>query len=208
MRKIVVLIVVSCLGAFILYSIQNQVVASDSINTTQPIATVTFSNGEKVKIELYPEEAPNTVRNFIYLAEEGFYEGTFVNRVIPGYLVQAGDPIGNGYGFPGYYISTECRYNGVRNRLSHQRGTVSMARSKDYNTEGSQFFILLDDDRTLNGQYSAFGKIIEGLEVIDRMTTLEINEKYMPREPITIVDIEIALYDYEVTMPSVIAVGK
>ena len=171
MKKIIILIVVSCLGGFILYNIQNQVVTSDSAKAMQPTATVTFSNGDKVKIELYPEEAPNTVSNFIYLAEEGFYEGTFVNRVIPGYLVQAGDPIGNGYGFPGYYISTECKYNGVRNKLSHQRGTVSMARSKDYNTEGSQFFVVLDDDRTLNGQYSDCGRVVEGVEVIEQMTT-------------------------------------
>lgn len=137
-----------------------------------PTAQVTLSNGEDFKIELYPEEAPNTVNNFIYLATRKFYNNTVINRILPDYLVQVGDTLGNGYGFPGYFIKSECRYNGVDNKLKHTKGTVSMARGDKFNTEGSQFFILLTDDRGLNGQYSAFGKVIEGMESIEQLNNL------------------------------------
>lgn len=170
---------------------EKTVLTQQIVEGTRPIATVYFNTGQQIRIELYPEEAPNTVENFIYLAQQGFYEETYVNRIIPGYLIQAGDPIGNGYGYPGYFIASECKYNGIKNRLSHIKGTVSMARAQDFNTEGSQFFVLLEDDRSLNGQYSAFGRVVEGLEILESMTTLELDENYKPREELLIEKIEV-----------------
>ncbi|MGL6173579.1 MAG: peptidylprolyl isomerase [Cellulosilyticaceae bacterium] len=188
----IIFVSMGCLIVVTLWLVgEKTVLTQQIIGGTRPVATVYFNTGQQIKIELYPEEAPNTVENFIYLAQQGFYEKTYVNRIIPGYLIQAGDPIGNGYGYPGYFIASECRYNGTKNRLSHTKGTVSMARAQDFNTEGSQFFVLLEDDRSLNGQYSAFGRVIEGLEILESMTTLELDENYKPREELLIEKIEI-----------------
>ncbi|OOO00099.1 MAG: hypothetical protein ATN35_09075 [Epulopiscium sp. Nele67-Bin004] len=168
-----------------------------------PVVTVVFSNNKEVVIELYPSQAPNTVNNFLDLADQGFYEYTFVSRIIPGYFVQAGDPIGDGYGYPGYYIESECKYNGTSNSISLTRGTVSMARGQDFNTEGSQFFILTQDARHLNGQYSAFGKVISGMEVIDNFGTTELDSDYQPKQDIFIKEVKVELNGYEPQAPEV-----
>ncbi|OOB79907.1 MAG: hypothetical protein BEN18_02570 [Epulopiscium sp. Nuni2H_MBin001] len=177
--------------------------ASDDSNN-YPIVTITFDNNKEIKIELYPNEAPNTVNNFIDLANQGFYEYTFVSKIIPGYFVQAGDPIGNGFGYPGYYIESECKFNGINNKISLTRGTVAMARGEAFDTEGSQFFILTEDARHLTGQYSAFGSVIEGMEVIDKLGTVELDNDYMPQDPIFITDISVELNGYEPESPEVI----
>ena len=136
-------------------------------NLKKPIATMIMENGDVVKIELYPNKAPETVKNFISLANSGFYDGLTFHRVIPSFMAQGGDPAGNGTGGPGYTIKGEFKLNGVENNLSHDIGVVSMARTEEYDTAGSQFFIVTDDEyskQSLDGQYAGFGKVIEGME--------------------------------------------
>ena len=136
-------------------------------NLKKPIATMIMENGDVVKIELYPNKAPETVKNFISLANSGFYDGLTFHIVIPSFMAQGGDPAGNGTGGTGYTITGEFKLNGVENNLSHDIGVVSMARTEEYDTAGSQFFIVTDDEyskQSLDGQYAGFGKVIEGME--------------------------------------------
>ncbi len=132
-----------------------------------PIVTIEMENGGIIKAELYPEVAPNTVRNFISLAQKGFYDGTIFHRVIPGFMIQGGDPDGTGKGGPGYEIFGEFTANGFRNDLKHTRGVLSMARTANPNSAGSQFFIMSSDSPHLDGQYASFGLVTEGLGVVD-----------------------------------------
>ncbi len=132
-----------------------------------PVVTIKMQSGNEIKVELYPEIAPNTVNNFISLVKEGFYDGVIFHRVIPGFMIQGGDPEGMGYGGPGYSIKGEFSYNGFENNLKHERGVISMARSQHPDSAGSQFFIMVDDAPHLDGQYAAFGKVIEGMEECD-----------------------------------------
>ncbi|XOQ48810.1 MAG: Peptidyl-prolyl cis-trans isomerase [Eubacteriales bacterium] len=136
-----------------------------------PIVTITTNEGS-MKIELYPNIAPNTVNNFISLVKKGFYNGTIFHRVIPGFMIQGGDPEGTGMGGPGYSIKGEFSGNGVKNDLKHTRGVISMARSMDPDSAGSQFFIMVADAPHLDGQYAAFGKVIEGIEEADRIVSV------------------------------------
>lgn len=133
-----------------------------------PIVTMNVTNFGTIKIELYPDIAPITVENFVKLVKEGFYNGLTFHRIIPGFMIQGGDPNGNGTGGPGYHIKGEFAMNGVNNTLSHTNGVISMARAQHPDSAGSQFFLMHGDEGTfLDGQYAAFGKTIEGLEVID-----------------------------------------
>ncbi|HIS00536.1 MAG TPA: peptidylprolyl isomerase [Candidatus Excrementavichristensenella intestinipullorum] len=125
-----------------------------------PEVTITLTDGGVIKLELYPSVAPNTVANFVNLIESGFYDGLTFHRVIAGFMIQGGDPLGNGTGGPDYTILGEFSANGVENNLSHTRGVLSMARSSDYNSAGSQFFIMHGNATYLDGEYAAFGKII------------------------------------------------
>ena len=134
-----------------------------------PIVTIEMENGDVFKAELYPEIAPNTVANFVNLVESGFYNGLIFHRVIPGFMIQGGDPTGTGMGGPGYSIKGEFAANGVRNSLRHTRGVLSMARSMMPNSAGSQFFVMHADAPHLDGQYAAFGKVIEGMEAVDHV---------------------------------------
>jgi peptidyl-prolyl cis-trans isomerase B (cyclophilin B) len=134
-----------------------------------PIVTITMNNGKKIKAELYPEIAPNTVNNFISLVNSGFYDGLTFHRVIAGFMIQGGCPQGNGTGGPGYTIPGEFAANGFKNDLLHTKGVLSMARTARPNTAGSQFFIMHDDAPHLDGQYAAFGKVIEGMDVVDEI---------------------------------------
>lgn len=133
-----------------------------------PIVTIETGKGE-IKIELYPEIAPNTVNNFISLVQKGFYDGTIFHRVIPGFMIQGGDPEGTGMGGPDYSIRGEFAKNGFENNLHHTRGVISMARSMMPNSAGSQFFLMVEDAPHLDGQYAAFGKVISGMEEADRI---------------------------------------
>ena len=132
-----------------------------------PIATITMENGGKIVCELYPEKAPQSVRNFISLANKGFYNGLIFHRVISGFMIQGGCPDGTGMGGPGYCIKGEFKLNGVKNNLSHKRGVLSMASAQAPDSAGSQFFIMHKDAPHLDGQYAAFGCVMDGLEVVD-----------------------------------------
>ena len=134
-----------------------------------PIVTITMEDGGVMKVELYPEIAPNTVNNFLSLAGKGFYNGLCFHRVISGFMIQGGDPDGRGTGGPGYSIKGEFSGNGVKNDLKHTRGVISMARSMRPDSAGSQFFIMHQDSPHLDGQYAAFGKLIEGEDVLDNI---------------------------------------
>jgi peptidyl-prolyl cis-trans isomerase B (cyclophilin B) len=136
-----------------------------------PVVTIQMENNKTIKIELYPDTAPNTVNNFISLISRGFYDDTIFHRVIPGFMVQGGDPEGNGMGGPGYSIKGEFSSNNFENNLKHTRGVISMARTMAPNSAGSQFFIMTDAAPHLDGQYAAFGKVIEGMEEIDEIVS-------------------------------------
>ena len=135
---------------------------------SNPIVTIEMENGGVIKAELYPEIAPNTVANFVSLVQSGFYDGLIFHRVIPGFMIQGGDPDGRGTGGPGYTIKGEFARNGFRqNNLKHTRGVLSMARSMMPNSAGSQFFIMHANAPHLDGDYAAFGKVTEGMDVVD-----------------------------------------
>lgn len=134
---------------------------------SNPIVTITMENGSVIKAELYPEIAPITVGNFVSLISKGFYDGLIFHRVIPGFMLQGGCPLGQGYGGPGYNIKGEFQMNGVQNDLKHGRGVLSMARSGQPDSAGSQFFIMHQDAPHLDGQYAAFGRVTEGMDVVD-----------------------------------------
>lgn len=134
-----------------------------------------------VKLELYPDIAPITVANFVKLASDGFYDGLTFHRIYPGFMIQGGDPDGNGGGGSGENIKGEFKANGVDNTLSHTRGVISMARSQSYDSASSQFFIMHEDSTFLDGQYAAFGKVVEGMDVIDSVASVECSYSMMDR---------------------------
>ncbi|MBR3136253.1 MAG: peptidylprolyl isomerase [Clostridia bacterium] len=150
-----------------------------NVDKTHPIATITMKDGGVIELELYPEIAPESVKNFISLANSGFYDGLIFHRVIAGFMIQGGDPDGRGTGGPGYSIKGEFSANGVKNDLSHLRGVISMARAQAFDSAGSQFFICHADSQFLDGQYAAFGKVTSGLDVVDRIakTTTDSRDK-------------------------------
>ena len=137
-----------------------------------PIVTFEMENGNVIRAELYPRVAPNTVNNFIHLVQSGFYDGLTFHRVIPGFMIQGGCPLGNGTGGPDWSIKGEFTGNGFQNDLAHDRGVLSMARTMDPNSAGSQFFIMVEKAPHLDGQYASFGKVIEGMEEADRIVNV------------------------------------
>ncbi|MBQ3495827.1 MAG: peptidylprolyl isomerase [Clostridia bacterium] len=149
-----------------------------------PVATITMESGDVIKIELYPEIAPNTVNNFIALANSGYYNGIIFHRVISGFMIQGGDPKGLGVGGPGYTIKGEFAANGFKkNNLKHKRGVISMARTMMPNSAGSQFFIMHKNSPHLDGQYAGFGEVIEGIEVVDKIAGVETDYSDRPVTP-------------------------
>jgi peptidyl-prolyl cis-trans isomerase B (cyclophilin B) len=146
------------------------------------IVRIEMENGDVMRAELYPEIAPETVKNFVDLVEKGFYDGTIFHRVIPGFMIQGGDPTGTGTGGPGYSIKGEFSANGFENKLEHDRGVLSMARSMDPNSAGSQFFIMVAKSPHLDGQYAAFGKVIEGMEAADKIVSASRDFRDKPKE--------------------------
>ncbi|MBQ6302468.1 MAG: peptidylprolyl isomerase [Clostridiales bacterium] len=147
-----------------------------------PIVTIQMKDGGVMKAELYPDIAPVTVKNFVDLAAKGFYNGLIFHRVIPDFMIQGGDPEGTGAGGPGYTIKGEFTDNGFRNDLKHTRGVLSMARTMDPDSAGSQFFIMHADYPYLDGQYAAFGKLIEGIEVVDKIASVKTDYNDRPYE--------------------------
>lgn len=147
-----------------------------------PIVTITMENGGVIKAELYPEIAPNTVKNFIDLINRGFYDGLIFHRVIPGFMIQGGCPDGNGMGGPGYSIKGEFSMNGFKNDLNHTRGVLSMARAMHPDSAGSQFFIMTSDAPHLDGQYASFGKVTEGMDIADNIVNSKADMSDRPYE--------------------------
>lgn len=161
---------------------------------TNPVVTITMTNGDVMKAELYPEIAPNTVNNFISLVQKGFYDGLIFHRIISGFMIQGGDPQGTGMGGPGYSIKGEFAMNGVRNDLKHTRGVLSMARSMMPNSAGSQFFIMHANAPHLDGQYAAFGKVVEGLDVVDKIASVRTGWQDKPVEEQKIQSMTVELF--------------
>lgn len=151
-----------------------------------PIVTIEMENGNTIKAELYPEVAPNTVKNFISLINKDFYTGIKFHRVIPGFMVQVGCPDGTGAGGPGYSIKGEFTNNGFENNLKHEKGVLSMARTMDPNSAGSQIFIMVEKSPHLDREYASFGKVIEGIEEVDRIVSVKRNANDKPLEDQTI----------------------
>ncbi len=154
---------------------------------------IEMENGAKIKMELDRTAAPNTVNNFLSLADKGFYNGLIFHRVIPGFMIQGGCPDGTGMGGPGYSIKGEFAANGVKNPIKHKRGVISMARAMNPNSAGSQFFIMHQDAPHLDGQYAAFGHVVEGMETVDAIAATPTNFSDRPLDPqriksITLVD--------------------
>ena len=148
-----------------------------------PIVTITMEDGSVMKAELYPEIAPNTVNNFLSLVNKGFYDGLIFHRVIRGFMIQGGCPDGTGMGGPGYDIKGEFDMNGFKNPLKHTPGVLSMARAMHPDSAGSQFFIMHETSPHLDGQYAAFGKVIEGLDVVDAIANVATNFQDRPLAP-------------------------
>lgn len=157
----------------------------------EPVATIEMADGQKIVVALYPQYAPNTVNNFIELSEAGFYNGLTFHRIIAGFMIQGGDPEGIGMGGPGYGIPGEFKDNGFENNLKHEPGVISMARAQDYNSGGSQFFICHGETSFLDNQYAAFGKVIEGMSVVDQIAQSEVDANDMPITPVVIKAIKI-----------------
>lgn len=163
-----------------------------------PIVTFTMENGDVIKAELYPETAPISVNNFISLIQKNFYDGLIFHRVIKGFMIQGGDPEGTGMGGPGYSIKGEFAYNGVKNDLKHTAGVLSMARSMMPDSAGSQFFIMHKDAPHLDGQYAAFGKVIEGMENVNKIaeTATDYSDRPLQDQKIKTVTVETFGVDY------------
>lgn len=164
---------------------------------SNPVVTIEMESGAVMTGELYPELAPNTVNNFIELANSGFYDGLIFHRVIPGFMIQGGDPNGTGMGGPGWRIKGEFARNGVANPLRHERGVLSMARSMHPDSAGSQFFIMVEAAPHLDGSYAAFGRVLEGMEAADRVVNAPTGPNDRPREPQAIRSIRVETFGEE-----------
>lgn len=169
-----------------------------------PIVTITMKDGKVMKAELYPEIAPNTVNNFIDLINKGFYEDIIFHRVIPGFMIQGGCPDGNGCGGPGYSIKGEFSANGFENNLKHSKGVLSMARTMDPDSAGSQFFIMVEDAPHLDGQYASFGKLIQGIDVADEIVNVKTDYSDRPYEDQVIAKMEVETFGEKYDEPEII----
>lgn len=166
-----------------------------------PIVTITMETGGEIEVELYPEVAPNTVNNFIYLAEQGYYDGLIFHRVIENFMIQGGDPDGTGRGGPGYSIKGEFAQNDFENDLEHTRGVISMARAQPYDSAGSQFFIMHEDFQRLDGAYAAFGEVVSGMDVVDEIATVKTDQNDRPEEPQVMETVKVETFDVDYPEP-------
>lgn len=166
-----------------------------------PVVTFEMKNGGVVKAELYPEIAPNTVNNFISLVQKGFYDGLIFHRVIPGFMIQGGCPDGTGMGGPGYGIAGEFSHNRIKNDLKHSKGVLSMARSMNPNSAGSQFFVMHENSPHLDGQYAAFGKVVEGQDVVDTIAAVKTGRNDKPMEDQVMAKVSVELFGEEYPEP-------
>lgn len=169
---------------------------------SNPIATITMKGGKTIRVELYPDKAPNTVNNFISLANSGFYDGLIFHRVIKGFMIQGGDPAGVGTGGPGYTIKGEFALNGFKgNDIKHLRGVISMARAQSPNSAGSQFFIMHANASYLDGQYAAFGKVVEGMETVDEIASVPVDWSDKPKKEQTMESVRVETFGVEYPAP-------
>ncbi|MBR4235694.1 MAG: peptidylprolyl isomerase [Clostridia bacterium] len=175
-------------------------VPADAYAEKDPIAVLKMENGGVIVLRLYPSVAPNTVANFVTLANSGFYDGLIFHRVISGFMIQGGDPEGNGTGGPGYKIAGEFTANGFKNELSHKRGVISMARATPYDSAGSQFFIVHQDSPHLDGQYAAFGEVTDGMQTVDRIASVVTNSQNKPLNEQKIKYIRVETFGREYTL--------
>lgn len=166
-----------------------------------PIVTINMNDGSVIKLELYPEIAENTVKNFISLINSGFYNGLIFHRVIAGFMIQGGCPKGIGTGGPGYTIKGEFAHNGVKNDLKHERGVISMARAMDPDSAGSQFFIMHETSPHLDGSYAAFGKVIEGMDVVDKIAAVQTDREDRPLNEQKIASMTVDTFGVEYEAP-------
>lgn len=166
-----------------------------------PIVSIKLKNEEVIKIELYPEVAPNTVKNFISLVKKGFYNGKIFHRVIPGFMIQGGCPDGTGMGGPGYSIRGEFTNNGFNNDLKHSKGVISMARSMQRDSAGSQFFIMVANSPHLDGQYASFGKVIEGMEFAEKIVSVATDRSDRPFEDQVMKEVTVDTFGVEYDEP-------
>ena len=166
-----------------------------------PIFVITMEDGREMKGELYPEIAPQSVGNFIALANSGFYDGLIFHRVIPGFMIQGGDPKGVGIGGPGYHIKGEFAMNGWKNDLKHTYGVLSMARSMMPDSAGSQFFVMTSDSPHLDGQYAAFGKVIEGLDIVDAIADTKTDYNDRPQNTQKMVKVTVDTFGVDYAEP-------
>lgn len=171
--------------------------------TENPIVTITMETDEKIIIELEPKIAPNTVANFISLVEDGFYDGLIFHRVIPGFMVQGGDPDGTGMGGPDYSIKGEFSSNGFENAMTHEPGVLSMARTNEPDSAGSQFFIMVEQATHLDGDYAAFGKVIEGMDVVEKIVAVERDGGDKPLEDQVMKKVEVDTKGFDYPKPVV-----
>ena len=192
----------------IIYGCQSDVENSNEPNNTtnnndeeKPLVTMTMEDGGEVEIELYPNKAPNTVNNFIALIEDDFYDGLIFHRVIPDFMIQGGDPEGTGMGDPGYSIKGEFSSNDFDNDLKHEPGILSMARSQDPDSAGSQFFIVTGDGSHLDGDYAAFGKVIDGMDVVEDIEAEETDNNDKPKTDQIIESMSVDLNGYQAEEP-------
>lgn len=166
-----------------------------------PIVTIKVKNEGVIKAELYPESAPNTVRNFISLIKKGFYNELIFHRVIPEFMIQGGCPNGNGMGGPEYKIKGEFEHNGFKNDLKHSRGVLSMARSMENNSAGSQFFIMVKSASHLDGKYAAFGKVTEGMDIVDKIVNTKTDFRDKPYEDQVMEEVTVETFGEEYGEP-------
>ena len=169
-----------------------------------PIVTIEMENGDVIKAELYPEAAPNTVNNFISLVQKGFYDGLIFHRVIAGFMIQGGCPDGTGMGGPGYSIKGEFKQNGFQNDLCHTPGVLSMARAMSPDSAGSQFFIMHETSPHLDGQYAGFGKVIEGIEVVDKIASVATDYMDKPLEEQKMKKVTVETFGVEYQKPETV----
>ncbi len=171
---------------------------------SNPVVTFEMDNGKIMIAELYPDIAPNTVNNFIFLIKKGFYDGLIFHRVISGFMIQGGDPLGKGIGGPGYSIKGEFTMNGFKNSLLHDSGVLSMARAQNPNSAGSQFFIMHQDAPHLDGNYAAFGKLTEGFDVLDEIASTRTDYNDRPRIPQIMKKVTVETFGVEYPAPETI----
>lgn len=196
--------VLKAFGAYVNWDPNAKRVIATTNNTKNPVVTMEMSTGEKIVIMLYPEIAPNTVLNFIHLSDSGFYDGLIFHRVIKGFMIQGGDPLGTGAGGPGYRIAGEFDSNGFENNLSHTEGVISMARSTSFDSAGSQFFIVHQNAAFLDGEYAAFGKVVEGYEVVNQLAGVATNSKDKPVTDLVMKKISVETFGVSYPDPTVI----